>query len=178
MSSKLIFLIGFMGSGKSHTGRALAQKMNYPFFDLDEYIEEKCSMTIPQIFGQKGEDFFRIEERKCLRDFGVLGNAIIATGGGTPCFFDNMDWMNENGTTVFLKTPKEILAQRLQAEKTNRPLIANLKDEEILDFVNRKLTERSAFYEKASVIFEEEEGEEDVEERLLRQFISTISNQE
>jgi shikimate kinase len=172
MNQRLIFLIGFMGSGKTYSGKALANQMDCPFFDLDEYMEEKYSMTISEIFNQKGEEYFRIEERKCLRDFGVLGKAIVATGGGTPCFFDNINWMNQHGVTIYLKTAPSILLQRLENEKTKRPLIADLSNEALSEFVNSKLSERATFYEQANVVFEQETLNEDIIEQLFNQYLN------
>ncbi|MFT5385439.1 MAG: shikimate kinase [Saprospiraceae bacterium] len=172
INQRIIFLIGFMGSGKSHTGKALAARMDCPFFDLDEYIEEKLSMSISAIFDQKGEDYFRIEERKCLRDFGVLGKAVIATGGGTSCFFDNMEWMKLHGVTVYLKASPSVLALRLENEKSKRPLIADFTEEALLDFIINKLKERSPFYEQASVVFEQTSPDEDIMEELFKHYLN------
>ncbi len=172
MNANLIFLIGFMGSGKTYIGKLLATKMDYPFFDLDEYVEEKCSMKIPKIFEEKGEDYFRIEERKCLRDFGVLGDAIVSAGGGTPCFYDNMEWMNENGVTIYLETEPELLAQRLIKEKSKRPLIANIEENKLLDFITQKLEERTEFYNKASIIIKQEKEMEGIVELIFENYLS------
>ncbi len=165
-----IFLIGFMGAGKTYSGKLLAEKMNVPFFDLDEYIQEKEGASIPEIFEEKGADHFRITERKCLRDFGVIGKAIIATGGGTPCFFDNLEWMNENGLTIYLKIEPELLAKRLQEEKTQRPLLADIKSEDLNKYITDKLEERKDFYEQASVVFEPE-SDGDIVEELFKYYL-------
>lgn len=169
-NSRLIFLIGFMGAGKTHIGKLLSEKMNIPFFDLDEYIEGKASKSILEIFQNEGEEAFRILERKCLRDFGVIGNAVVAVGGGTPCFFDNVEWMNDQGVTIYLKASPELLAKRLASGKLHRPLIAGLSTDALIDFITTKLKERSDFYEKASVVVDQEEVEFNVVEEIYRNF--------
>ena len=112
------FLIGFMGSGKTYVGKRLANELDIPFYDLDEYIEEKEGKKISEIFNEKGEEYFRQVERMCLRDFGIIGDAVIACGGGTPCFFDNMEWINKTGTSIYLQTPVKIIVDRLLKEPT------------------------------------------------------------
>ncbi len=159
-----------MGAGKSHVGKLLSEEMKLPFFDLDEYIEGKADKTILSIFQEEGEEAFRILERKCLRDFAVIGNAVIAIGGGTPCYFDNAEWMNEHGVTIYLKASPELLAKRLASGKDHRPLIAGLSTESLLDFISGKLKERSEFYESASVVVDQENGEKDVVEEIFRNF--------
>lgn len=149
---KNIFLIGFMGSGKSTIGKNLAKKLNKEFIDLDDYIVEKKQMTITDIFQQFGEEEFRKLENSALKEIIKNKNQIIATGGGVPCFYDNMEIMNENGTTVFLQLSAEELAKRLANEKAQRPLIAELSNSELIDFINKKLNERDKFYNKAKVI--------------------------
>ncbi|HFC01185.1 MAG TPA: shikimate kinase [Phaeodactylibacter sp.] len=149
-----IFLIGFMGSGKTYTGRRMAKMLGRDFIDLDEYIEAKEGRTISAIFAQEGEDYFRKIEKKCLHEMKKKSNAIIATGGGTPCFFDNMDWMNRNGRTVYLETPAETLLQRLKNEKEKRPLLKNFSTKELRLFIKNKLKEREAFYHKAEITIE------------------------
>jgi len=167
---RLIFLIGFMGAGKSHVGKLLSEEMKLPFFDLDEYIEGKADKSILSIFQEEGEESFRILERKCLRDFAVIGNAVIAVGGGTPCFFDNTEWMNEHGVTIYLKASPALLAKRLASGKDHRPLIAGLSTESLLDFISGKLKGRSLFYENASVVVDQEDGEKDVVEEIFKNF--------
>ena len=116
------FLIGFMGCGKTFVGKRIAQELDIPFYDLDEYISEKENMSISEIFEKKGEDYFRQVERMCLRDFGIIGDAVIACGGGTPCYFDNLEWINETGTSIYLQTPVELLAKRLKNEKNQKAI--------------------------------------------------------
>jgi shikimate kinase len=145
-TSQHIFLLGFMGSGKSYWGRILAQKRNIPFYDLDELIVSNTGRSIPIIFSELGESGFRILEREALHSTLHLPAGILATGGGTPCFFDNMDWMNAQGTTIFLKTAPTLLAERLAQEKEIRPLLSAVKNEDLSSFIEQKLEARKPFY--------------------------------
>jgi shikimate kinase len=162
---KLIFLIGFMGSGKSHEGELLAQQIGLPFIDLDKWIEQQQGRTISEVFKTEGENYFRTVEADALKQAAAqlvaqseitLGPqhlaGIIATGGGTPCFHDNMDWMNEYGITVWFNLPVQVLAKRLSKEKSKRPLIATLTDDEMYQFIADKLEERQLHYSKAKII--------------------------
>lgn len=144
-----IYLVGFMGSGKSFLGKKIAENLHFRFIDLDEKIESGEGKTVSQIFSGDGEQAFRRLEAKYLRNTGELLNTVIATGGGTPCFFENMEWMNQNGLTIYLKTTPELLAARLSAEKSNRPLISGLDEKNLLDFIQKKLSERAWHYEQA-----------------------------
>ncbi len=148
-----------MGCGKSTIGRELAELLGYTFVDLDAYIEDTEYLSIPEIFKLKGEKGFRLIEQQCLKELGKLNKVVIATGGGTPCFFDNQDWMNENGTTVYLKTSPELLFKRLKSQTAQRPLLADKTEEELKDFIDSKLQERKVFYENAELTYEQyEEG--------------------
>jgi len=118
-----IYLVGFMGSGKSHWGKRLAEHLGRPFFDLDEVIEAGEGLTVSTLFSSIGENGFRELERRYLHQMEHQPPSIVATGGGTPCFFDNMAWMNAQGTTVYLKISMPILHQRLVAGKGKRPLL-------------------------------------------------------
>lgn len=146
-----IFLLGFMGTGKTYWGAKWAAQNNMDFFDLDAEIEKSADLTIPQIFEQKGEAFFREKEQEVLKQFGNRQNFILSTGGGTPCFFDNIEWMNANGITIYLDTPVSILRERLVLEKAHRPLIKSLNDSELEDFIKQRLLQRSPFYSQARV---------------------------
>ncbi|HYV92247.1 MAG TPA: shikimate kinase [Chitinophagales bacterium] len=147
-----IFLLGFMGSGKTFLGKQLAEMMNYEFIDLDEVIEKSEGSSISGIFSSKGEEYFREKESISLKSFSETRNAIIATGGGTPCFHDNMNWMNEHGITVYLNHSPEILFQRLKPEADHRPLLSGKSDEELLHFIQTKLQERNPFYSQSHLI--------------------------
>jgi shikimate kinase len=149
-----IFLIGFMGSGKTHWGQIWAKDLNIDFFDLDKQIEGTEQKTVADIFEKKGEAYFREKEAAALRLFAQKDNCIIACGGGTPCFDDNMQWMNEQGTTIYLQAnPKDIL-QRVLEEQDKRPLIKNLNEAELLFFIQKKLKEREPFYTQAKIILQ------------------------
>ncbi|HJV76841.1 MAG TPA: shikimate kinase [Paludibacter sp.] len=148
---KRIFLIGYMGSGKTTIGRLLAERLGYSFVDMDAHIEEKQFKTVSQIFAERGEQQFRILEQQCLHEVAEFDNAIISTGGGAPCFFDNMEYMNEHGLTIYLKLTASELAERLEASHANtRPLLANRKGEELCRFIADGLAKREPFYLQAA----------------------------
>lgn len=151
-----VFLLGFMGTGKTHWGRLWAAQHQMDFFDLDTVIEETTGLSIPAIFEQHGEAYFREKERALLYSFEDKKNFILSTGGGTPCFFDNMEWMNEQGITIYLSTPVYTLKERLIKEKEHRPLIKNLSDGEIEQFIEKRLKERNRFYSAARLILSTE----------------------
>ncbi|HVW97668.1 MAG TPA: shikimate kinase [Mucilaginibacter sp.] len=148
----LIFLVGFMGCGKTTLGRKLALTLNYPFLDLDHVLEAKAGMTIAEYFSVYGEDTFRKLESEVLKQTDYPERAVVSTGGGLPCFFDNMDWMNAHGQTVYIELSPKSLADRLQHQKAKRPLLRDKNDDELLAFITEKLTERETFYKKASHI--------------------------
>ena len=148
-----IFLIGYMGSGKTTIGKLLADKMGYDFVDMDKLIEQKLFKSVSQIFAEQGEDAFRILEQECLHEVAEFNNTIISTGGGVPCFFDNMEFMNSHGLTIYLKlTPKE-LANRLENSRANiRPLLAERKGDELIQYISDGLAAREPFYDQAAFI--------------------------
>jgi len=146
-----IFLVGFMGSGKTTMGRKLASYLGYQFIDLDKFLEEEAGMSINDFFQLHGETAFREFEKKTLQNGEFDDNTVIATGGGAPCYFDNMEWMNKNGTTVYLMVPPKGLAGRLK-HATDRPLIKGLNEEELLKFITGKLEEREPFYKQARYV--------------------------
>ncbi len=162
-----------MGSGKSHVGRELAERLGLQFIDLDEWIENQQERTIAAIFAAEGETSFRALEQKALHDMAALAQVLIATGGGTPCFFDNMTWMNQHGITIYLQTPVPVLVQRLLPQREKRPLLQHLQAEELTTFIQNKLAERVPFYEQAQVIYQITSVHENVAERLSEQ-LSTI----
>lgn len=172
-----IFLIGFMGSGKSYTGKKLAHLLDYPFVDLDDWIEKEAGKTITKIFAEEGEEVFRKTEKKALHDMNQFKNVVVATGGGVPCFFDNINWMNQQGLTIFLDTPVEILISRLIAEKDHRPLLKQLPDREALkSYIEQKLEARSPYYQQAWVIFQQQSLQENVAEQLTKQLSNIIGH--
>lgn len=146
----LIYLVGFMGCGKSTIGKKLANRLGYHFIDLDIYIEQKHMSPIAAIFQKQGEAHFRQLESKSLREIQGFGQ-VIATGGGTACFYDNMDWMNRQGTTIYLELSPEALFSRLVNVKYKRPSTKGLSDEELKQFIIQKLDERKPFYEQAKL---------------------------
>ena len=148
----LIFLIGFMGCGKTTLGRKLAARLDYAFFDLDHIFEAQAGMSIAEYFAAFGEAAFREAESGVLKDTVYPANAVISTGGGLPCFFDNMEWMNAHGTTVYIKLSPKTLADRLEHEKHKRPVLNGRNEKELAAFIEEKLLEREVFYNKAKII--------------------------
>lgn len=152
-----IFLIGFMGSGKTHRGRQLSQKLNIPFFDLDEQIVNDENRSISDIFEQEGEEYFRLREKDVLHIITEShASFVMACGGGTPCYFNNIEYMNQSGTTVWLNTPIPVLFERLMKEKDKRPLVKELSGEQLRSFIVKKYSDRKIYYEQASITIEEE----------------------
>lgn len=149
-----IFLIGFMGSGKTTLGKQLARKLGYRFIDQDDYIEETSGLTIAEYFSRNGEQAFRKYEHEALKNLLEFDNVVISTGGGTPCFFNNIDIMNENGLAIYLRMKPEVLKSRLKHAQAERPLIKGKTEEELLEFIKFKLTEREPFYLKAKHVIE------------------------
>jgi shikimate kinase len=147
-----IFLIGFMGSGKTTLGRKLAARMNYEFIDLDHKLEQQVELSIAEYFSFFGEDSFRKLEKEVLRKTQYPENVVISTGGGLPCFFDNMDWMKANGKVVYLNLSPKTLADRLEAGKEERPLLQDKHGEALVAFIEKKLEEREPFYAQANII--------------------------
>lgn len=147
-----IFLIGFMGCGKSTLGKKLAAKMGYDFIDLDHQLEKEVGTTVGLYFAEHGETAFREQEKKTLQNYAYPANVVVATGGGAPCYFDNMEWMNENGTTVYISLSPLALAKRLESGKDKRPLLKDLDEAQVLSFIEGKLSEREAFYQRAAII--------------------------
>lgn len=144
-----IFLIGFMGCGKSTLGKKLSAKLGYDFIDLDQVLENKVGSNIGDYFAAKGEDAFRALESKLLKEHNYPTNCIVATGGGAPCYFDNMEWMNSNGITMYVEMPPIALARRLEKGKEKRPLLRDMDEEQMISFIKSKLTERDHFYKRA-----------------------------
>lgn len=163
-----IFLIGYMGSGKTTIGKSLAKKMNLSFIDVDLFIENRFRKSINQIFEEKGEDVFREMERKALEEILDFEDVVISTGGGLPCFFNNMERMNEKGITVYLEASPENLAKRLNAGKQKRPLIKDKNDQELICFIEINLEKRRNYYEKSLYKIDTEElvTDKDVEEKV------------
>lgn len=147
-----IFLLGYMASGKTTIGKALAKDLQMNFIDLDEFIETKENKSVAQIFDSLGESEFRVLENKYLNELLTFSNTIFALGGGTPCFYDNIKLINANGLSIYLKVSAIELQQRLQNDSSKRPLIHNLKDEEYMEFIQQQIGQRESFYLQADII--------------------------
>lgn len=146
----IISLVGYMGSGKSHISKILSEKLNFKLIDLDKEISRRKKLTLAEIFDQKGEIYFRKLERETLEE--ILAsekNVILSLGGGTPVYYNNMEIINHNSKSVFLKASVRTLAERLSKQKEKRPLIANIDDENLPEFIAKHLFERNPYYSKA-----------------------------
>lgn len=149
MTPTRIILMGYMGSGKTTVGRALAKDLGMPFYDLDWYIESRMRKTIKQIFDERGEEGFRIIERNMLHEVAEFEGVVISCGGGTPCFFDNINYLNQQGETVYLKCTPEVLHKHLSMGKTVRPLLQNKTPEEVKVYIQEQLQQREPSYSQA-----------------------------
>ncbi|MCR6720897.1 MAG: shikimate kinase [Chitinophagaceae bacterium] len=153
-----IFLIGFMGSGKSFRGKQLSEKLGIPFFDLDEQIVNAESKSINEIFAEQGEEYFRLCEKDVMHIITESHPSfVMACGGGTPCYFNNVEYMNRSGTTVWLNTSLPELYTRLLKEKEQRPLLRELSDEQLKAFIGKKFSDRRIYYEQARVKIEDDQ---------------------
>lgn len=153
-----VFLIGFMGSGKSYWGRELSAKLQLPFFDLDEQVVNSESQSINEIFDIKGEEYFRQKESEILQIITESHTSfIMACGGGAPCYFNNIDFMNQSGITVWFNTPVDILFRRLMNERDHRPLLKNFTEDQLRAFIIRKFSDRRIYYEQSKVFIDDEE---------------------
>lgn len=143
-----------MGSGKTTLGKVLARELNLEFIDLDWYIENRFHQSVSQLFATRGEEGFRQIERNLLHEVAEFENVIISSGGGTPCFFDNMEYMNTQGLTVYLKASPETLRTHLRMGKQRRPLVAGKNDEELDAFIRESLDKREPYYNQAQIVFD------------------------
>lgn len=151
-----IFLVGYMGAGKTTLGKVLARRMNLAYIDTDQFIENRYHKKVCDIFASEGETQFRDIEYRMLCEVSEIENVIISTGGGLPCFYDSMNIMNRAGTTVYLDVSVEELAARLKASKTIRPVLQDRSGEELVDFIKKNLDKRRPFYEQAKICFNAE----------------------
>jgi shikimate kinase len=147
-----VYLVGFMGSGKSYTGQQLATALNLPFVDLDARLETQEGRSIAQIFETDGEAYFRQLEAKILRDTVNDHSTIISCGGGAPCFHQNMDWINAHGLSIYLQASVELLAKRLKKGQAQRPLVRDLNETQLEAFIADRLSVRESFYIQAKLI--------------------------
>lgn len=156
IETKRIFLVGYMGAGKTTVGKALAKQMNLSFIDLDGYIERRYMKSVGDIFRESGETEFRIVEQKMLHEVSQFENVVISTGGGTPCYGDNMNRMCSSGKTVYLRVSVDELVNRLEVSKTTRPVLKGYKGNELREFVSKSLKSRESYYCMASILFDAE----------------------
>ncbi len=147
-----IFIIGYMASGKTTFGRALARRLNYDFIDLDFFIQQRFRKSIPELFAEYGEDWFRKRESSLLREIGEFDRTVIACGGGTPCFDNNMDFMNSRGLTVLLEASEECTLRRLREARGKRPLTAGKSPDELRDFIRTHKVAREQYYSQAAIV--------------------------
>ncbi len=159
MDQPRIYLLGFMGSGKSYTGKKLAARLGLPFVDLDQMIEKRAGKSISALFEEQGEARFRQFERETLHETNKHLAAVVSCGGGVPCFHQNMEWINQNGISVYLKTNHDILFQRLKNGRQQRPLLRGKTDEELRLYIEEKLKEREPFYNQAHIVLEQNSNE-------------------
>ena len=144
-----IILVGYMGSGKTTIGKALSKETGMMFYDLDWYIESRMHKTVSQIFAERGEEAFRKMEYNMLHEVAEFEDVIISCGGGTPCFFDNMDYLSQQGDVVYLKASPDTLYKHLLMAKVERPLLKDKTQDELIDYITSHLAEREPYYKKA-----------------------------
>ena len=169
-----IYLVGFMGSGKSFAGKQLAQILDYQFVDLDDYIEDKECATISDIFENRGEQAFRQLESHYLKDFDTVDNIVVATGGGTPCNDINIKHILANGESIYMQANAELLYSRLKNQKENRPLIAEKSKGELLGFISQKLEEREPYYTQATFTQFQTQDDDDIGEKLKARLFESL----
>ncbi|WP_370901082.1 shikimate kinase [Chryseobacterium gossypii] len=170
----IISLVGYMGSGKSHISKILSEKLNFKLIDLDKEISRRNKLTIPEIFETKGEIYFRKLEREALEEIlATQENVVLSLGGGTPAYYNNMEIINHNSKSVFLRASVGTLSERLSKQKEKRPLIANISDENLPEFIAKHLFERNGFYSKAlfSVVTDSREPEDIVDEIIEKLYL-------
>ncbi|MCG7280102.1 dephospho-CoA kinase [Chryseobacterium taklimakanense] len=165
----IISLAGYMGSGKSHISKILSDKLNFKLIDLDKEIVKKNKLTIPEIFQKKGEIFFRKQEREVLEEvLATENNCVLSLGGGTPVYYNNMDVINQNSLSFYLRANVATLSERLKKQKAKRPLLANIADEDIPEFIAKHLFERNAYYNKCRfTVNTDHRTPEDIAEEII-----------
>lgn len=173
-----VFLIGYMGAGKTTLGKALAAEMNWTFVDLDHFIEARQHKSVSRIFSEVGERGFRELERSALREVALFENTVIALGGGTPCFFDNMEIVNRSGYSIYLKPSEEVLLRRLVQGKAKRPVIADKSDAELLSFIRGNLAQREPYYLQAERVLDSDHLENKAEISVMAREVAALLMQE
>ncbi|AZA53520.1 shikimate kinase [Chryseobacterium sp. G0201] len=170
----IISLVGYMGSGKSHISKILSEKINFKLIDLDKEISRRNKLTIPEIFEKKGEIYFRKLERETLEELlATEENLVLSLGGGTPVYYNNMEIVNLNSKSVFLRASIQTLSERISKQKEKRPIIANISDENLPEFIAKHLFERNEFYSKAqfNIITDSREPEDIVNEIIEKLYL-------
>lgn len=153
-----IYLNGFMGAGKTHWGRILGQRLSIPFFDLDEEIVRSEGRSVNDLFAQEGEEFFRVKEKEVLHLITESNPSfVMACGGGSPCYFNNIEYMNEAGLTVWMNTPAAVLFSRLIKGRESRPLLKGLSEDQLRGFIHKKFSDRKIYYQQCQVMIDDEE---------------------
>lgn len=176
MANGLIFLIGYMGSGKSTIGRLLAKPLKKEHVDLDHLIESTYNRKISEFFSNEGEEYFRKIEKDALHSLKGKNDLIVSTGGGCAAYSDNMKWMNANGTTIYLRCHPGILFHRLAPEKNKRPLIAHLEDVAIMEFILENIKSRLPYYIQATCTVNADKSPDEVVENILQQIEKKITS--
>ncbi|RYY54354.1 MAG: shikimate kinase [Chitinophagaceae bacterium] len=152
-----IYLNGFMGAGKTHWGRQLGKRLQIPFFDLDEQVVNSEGKSINEIFAAEGEEGFRMKEKEVLHLITESHDSfIMACGGGSPCYFNNIEFMNDRGLTIWINTPTTVLFERLVKERDHRPLLRSLDDQQLKAFIQKKISDRKIYYQQCQVIIDDE----------------------
>jgi|WetSurMetagenome_2_1015567.scaffolds.fasta_scaffold114231_2 shikimate kinase len=149
---RIVYITGFMGCGKTTAGKILASELKFSFVDLDQEIERKEQRTVAEIFEYSGEDYFRNAEASALRHLKITSDTVISTGGGTPCYCDNLSFMKETGVLIYLKMTPQQLKSRLGDMAGKRPLLKDLKESEMVTYISNKLKEREPFYNQATMV--------------------------
>lgn len=167
-----IYLIGYMYSGKTTLGRGLATQLGYTFLDLDQYFERRYHTTVPLFFSHYGEQAFRIIEKQTLHETAELTNHVIACGGGTPCFFDNIQWINQHGISVFFDASVSKILSYAAISKKTRPILANKSSQEREIFVHQQLQQRLPFYTQAHITFPTDNDIRELAEEIKQKLIA------
>ena len=175
MQVKRVFLIGYMGAGKTTAGKILARRMNLNYIDTDYFVESRYHRKISEIFASEGEAYFREMEQRILLELSEYEDVIVSTGGGLPCFNGNMTLMNNTGITVYLDVPAAELAARLEKSITIRPVLKQRAGDELIGFIKESLSARKPFYEQAKIWLQTEKMNNNIE--VLVEELESLLNQ-